>query len=530
MNNGYGGSRGGASAMNQTLGARLTAIDWSDTANLNALVHFERDFYHEHAAVTARTEQEVQAFRREMDISVSGHQVPRPCQTFDEAGFPPYIMKEIQRSGFVAPTAIQAQAWPVALSGRDMIGVAETGSGKTCAYILPAMVHINAQPYLRRGDGPICLVLAPTRELAVQIQAEATRFGASSRIRNMVVYGGVSRGPQARQLQRGVEILIATPGRLIDFLESGATSLRRVTYLVLDEADRMLDMGFEPQLRKIVGQIRPERQTLMFTATWPREVQAIARDFMRADQVVHITIGSLNVTANKNIKQVVEVVSEFDKPTRLRQLLEELLAVDGGKVLVFAATKRKADVISQRLRQDGVAALAVHGDKSQQERDWVMSEFRTGRAQLLIATDVAARGLDIKEVRYVINFDFPNSIEDYVHRIGRTGRAGAQGTAYTFFTADNQRVASALVQMLRDADHEVPVELQQMVGGRGRARGGEGMGGGWKGRGRGGYRGGAYRGGGGGGGYGRGGGAPRAGGYRGGRAAPSGQHARFAPS
>merc|ERR1712225_159282 len=191
-----------------------------------------------------------------------------------------YVMSEVKAQGFPAPTAIQSQGWPMALSGRDVVGIAETGSGKTLTYCLPAIAHINAQPLLSPGDGPIVLVLAPTRELAVQIQEECTKFGASSRIRNTCVYGGVPKGGQARDLRRGCEIVIATPGRLIDMLESGKTNLRRVTYLVLDEADRMLDMGFEPQIRKIVSQIRPDKQTSMYTATWPKEVESIAKDFL----------------------------------------------------------------------------------------------------------------------------------------------------------------------------------------------------------------------------------------------------------
>ncbi|RJE17329.1 hypothetical protein PHISCL_10334, partial [Aspergillus sclerotialis] len=209
-------------------------------------------------------------FRRKNEITVQGRNVPRPVETFDEAGFPSYVMSEVKAQGFTKPTPIQSQGWPMALSGRDVVGIAETGSGKTLTYCLPAIVHINAQPLLAPGDGPIVLVLAPTRELAVQIQQEITKFGKSSRIRNTCVYGGVPKGGQIRDLTRGVEVCIATPGRLIDMLESGKTNLRRVTYLVLDEADRMLDMGFEPQIRKIIGQIRPDRQTCMCLRRGPR--------------------------------------------------------------------------------------------------------------------------------------------------------------------------------------------------------------------------------------------------------------------
>jgi len=224
-------------------------------------------------------------------------------------------MNEVKAQGFSAPTAIQSQGWPMALSGRDVVGIAETGSGKTLTYCLPAIVHINAQPLLAPGDGPIVLVLAPTRELAVQIQQEVAKFGKSSRIRNTCVYGGVPKGPQIRDLARGVEVLIATPGRLIDMLETGKTNLRRVTYLVLDEADRMLDMGFEPQIRKIIGQIRPDRQTCMWSATWPKEVRQLASDFL--NDFIQVNVGSLDLSANHNIQQIVEVMNDYDKVGRI---------------------------------------------------------------------------------------------------------------------------------------------------------------------------------------------------------------------
>jgi len=240
------------------LGAGLKVQQW----DMNTLPKFEKSFYKEAPSVAARTPPEVEAFRAEKQMRIQGTDVPKPIVTFDEAGFPSYVMNEVKAMGFTAPTAIQAQGWPMALSGRDVVGIAETGSGKTLTYCLPAIVHINAQPLLAPGDGPIVLVLAPTRELAVQIQQEVAKFGKSSKIRNTCVYGGVPKGPQIRDLARGVEVLIATPGRLIDMLETGKTNLRRVTYLVLDEADRMLDMGFEPQIRKIVGQIRPDRPNL----------------------------------------------------------------------------------------------------------------------------------------------------------------------------------------------------------------------------------------------------------------------------
>ena len=245
----------------------------------------------------------------------------------------------------------------MALSGRDVVGIAETGSGKTLTYCLPAIVHINAQPLLAPGDGPIVLVLAPTRELAVQIQAEITKFGKSSRIRNTCVYGGVPKGPQIRDLSRGVEVCIATPGRLIDMLEAGRTNLRRVTYLVLDEADRMLDMGFEPQIRKIIGQIRPDRQTCMWSATWPKEVRQLASDFL--NDYIQVNVGSLDLSANHRIHQIIEVVSDFEKRDKMIKHLEKIMETGGSKVLIFTSTKGIADEITRFLRQDGWPALCM---------------------------------------------------------------------------------------------------------------------------------------------------------------------------
>lgn len=307
--------------------------------------------------MTSRSDAEVEAFRRKHQMTIAGREVPKPVETFDEAGFPRYVMDEVKAQGFPAPTAIQSQGWPMALSGRDVVGIAETGSGKTLTYCLPAIVHINAQPLLAPGDGPIVLVLAPTRELAVQIQQEITKFGRSSRIRNTCVYGGVPKGPQIRDLSRGVEVCIATPGRLIDMLEAGKTNLRRVTYLVLDEADRMLDMGFEPQIRKIIEQIRPDRQTLMWSATWPKEVRSMASDFL--NDFIQVNIGSMDLSANHRITQIVEVVSDMEKRDRMIKHLEKVMDNKDNKVLIFVGTKRVADEITRFLRQDGWPALCM---------------------------------------------------------------------------------------------------------------------------------------------------------------------------
>jgi ATP-dependent RNA helicase DDX5/DBP2 len=387
---GYGGGQGGfgGGGGGQGLGSDLPQQQWN-----SGIVQVVKDFYVEHPAVTAMSDQEVAECRQSMDVSVMGRDVPKPIRSFEEGSFPEYIMQSVRAQGYVKPTPIQSQGWPCALSGRDVIGLAETGSGKTAAFLLPAIVHINAQPFLERGDGPIVLVLAPTRELAVQIKKEADKFGGTSRIKSACLYGGAPKGQQIREIEQGCEIVIATPGRLIDLLSMRKTNLRRVTYLVLDEADRMLDMGFEQQIRQILGQIRPIKQTLMWSATWPKEVQQLARDFLNGDPKgpVTVRVGADLRTAH-TITQVVECCSTFEKRQKLIQLLEKVMQAKG-KLLIFTDTKKGSDDLTHMLRRDGWPALAIHGDKSQQERDWVLNEFRAGRAPVMIATDVASRGL-----------------------------------------------------------------------------------------------------------------------------------------
>ncbi|XP_062362106.1 probable ATP-dependent RNA helicase DDX5 isoform X6 [Cinclus cinclus] len=385
----FGGSRGGPLSGKKfgNPGEKLTKKKW----NLDELPKFEKNFYQEHPDVVRRTAQEVEQYRASKEVTVRGHNCPKPIINFYEANFPANVMEVIQRQNFTEPTAIQAQGWPVALSGLDMVGVAQTGSGKTLSYLLPAIVHINHQPFLERGDGPICLVLAPTRELAQQVQQVAAEYSRACRLKSTCIYGGAPKGPQIRDLERGVEICIATPGRLIDFLEAGKTNLRRCTYLVLDEADRMLDMGFEPQIRKIVDQIRPDRQTLMWSATWPKEVRQLAEDFLK--EYVHINIGALELSANHNILQIVDVCHDVEKDDKLIRLMEEIMSEKENKTIVFVETKRRCDDLTRKMRRDGWPAMGIHGDKSQQERDWVLNEFKHGKAPILIATDVASRGL-----------------------------------------------------------------------------------------------------------------------------------------
>jgi len=462
------GSGGGGYKRNDRGGGRDRGKYGNDNSTLKKpkwdmrkLTPFQKDFYQENPMVQGRTDAMIQEYYSSKMISVTGRDCKKPVLSFQEPNFPKYMTDKLLGQGFTAPTAIQAVGWPNALSGRDVVGIAQTGSGKTLAFLLPSFIHINAQPFLERGDGPIALVLLPTRELAQQVQAVANEYGALCHVRHTCVYGGASKGPQIRDLERGVEIIIATPGRLIDFLETNKTNLRRCTYLVLDEADRMLDMGFEPQIRKIIDQIRPDRQTLMWSATWPKEVRRLAEDFLT--DPIHLQVGSLNISANHNILQIIDVCMENEKHGKLMRLMEEIMAESENKTIIFTETKRKCDQLTRDMRRDGWPAMCIHGDKSQPERDWVLNEFRTGKSPILVATDVASRGLDVSDVKFVINFDFPNQVEDYVHRIGRTARAGQTGTAYTFFTAGNAKQAKPLIDILTEAKQQINPRLMELT-------------------------------------------------------------------
>merc|ERR1711936_1405940 len=357
---------------------------------------------------------------------------------------------------------------------------AQTGSGKTAAFLVPILNHIfEAGPApgsqngfggsARRKQFPLALVLAPTRELATQIFEESRKFSYRSRVRPCVVYGGANVGEQIRDLDRGCHLLVATPGRLVDMLERGRISLEHCGFLVLDEADRMLDMGFEPQIRRIVEQdnMMPtgQRQTLMFSATFPKEIQMLARDFLH--DYIFLAIGRVGSTS-ENITQKIVWVEEQDK----REFLLDLLAAAGlGKsgsedaslTLVFVETKKGADQLDEFLYQQGFPVTSIHGDRTQREREDALRVFRTGRTSILVATAVAARGLDIPNVKHVINFDLPSDIEEYVHRIGRTGRMGNLGLATSFFNEKNRNLTKDLVELIVESNQELPGWLEALA-------------------------------------------------------------------
>ena len=366
---------------------------------------------------------------------------------------------------FSKPSAVQSATWPYLLSGRDVIGVAETGSGKTIAFGLPL---VNRLANLKKRKGLRALVVAPTRELAIQVYEQINTLTKTCPVslKAVCIYGGTNKEEQRRTCA-GANIIVATPGRLKDFMSEGAIDVSKTKYLVLDEADRMLDKGFEDDIKSIISQMpsSKKRQTAMFTATWPKSIRDLAATFMH--DPVRITIGrtaeedSGELRANTRIKQVVEVVDGYEKQNRLLELLKQHTAGQKreDRILIFALYKKEATRIENYIRSRGFHVAGIHGDMSQTDRIKSLEAFKSGKCTLLVATDVAARGLDIPNVRLVINLTFPLTAEDYVHRIGRTGRAGADGLAITLFTEQDKGLAGALVNVLKAANQPVPAEL-----------------------------------------------------------------------
>ena len=439
------------------------------TVNHNKVAYkpFRKSFYHEPLELSEMTEEEVADLRLELDgIKIRGVDAPKPVQKWSQCGLGVQSLEVIQKLGYEKPSSIQTQAIPSIMSGRDVIGVAKTGSGKTIAFLLPMFRHIKDQRPLDSLDGPVGLVLSPTRELATQIHKECKPFLKALNLRAVCAYGGAPIKDQIADLKRGAEIIVCTPGRIIDLLAANTgrvTNLRRVTYVVLDEADRMFDMGFEPQVMKILANIRPDRQTVLFSATFPRQMESLARKTLV--KPVEIVVGGRSVVAPE-ITQIVEVRPEEMKFIRLLELLGNMYSEEKNeddRALIFVDRQESADGLLRDLMRKGYPCMSIHGGKDQIDRDSTIDDFKKGIVPILIATSVAARGLDVKQLKLVVNFDAPNHLEDYVHRAGRTGRAGNTGTAVTFITPDQERYSLDIAKALRQSGQEVPDELQKLV-------------------------------------------------------------------
>ena len=432
----------------------------------------------------------------DIPVEASGNEVPKPATEFTSPPLDAHLLTNIKLANYRNPTPVQKYSIPIVTNGRDLMACAQTGSGKTAGFLFPILSQAfsngpaplpasalseSATRYGRpRKAYPTTLILAPTRELVSQIHDEASKFAYRSWVKPCVVYGGADISMQLRQIERGCDLLSATPGRLVDMMERGRVSLANIKYLVLDEADRMLDMGFEPQIRRIVeGEDMPDvhnRQTLMFSATFPRDIQLLARDFLK--DYVFLSVGRVGSTS-ENITQRVEYVEDMDKRSVLLDILASMSP--DGLTLIFVETKRAADALSEFLINVDYPATSIHGDRTQRERERALETFRRGKTPILVATAVAARGLDIPNVTHVINYDLPSDIDDYVHRIGRTGRAGNVGISTAFFNRGNRQIVRDLMDLLKEANQECPEFLEQISrenGGFGSSSGRGGYGGG----------------------------------------------------
>jgi len=404
-------------------------------------------------------------------VEVSGQNPPIAMENFTDCDLNEILLSNLALCKYTQPTPIQKHSIPCVINQRDLMACAQTGSGKTAAFLLPIIHNLlsggNSGGRRRVSGGynnrevyPSAVILSPTRELAIQIHVQARKFLYRTGLRTCVVYGGADWRKQARDLRYGVDIMVATPGRLNDFMERGFVKMSAVQYNVLDEADRMLDMGFMPQIKQIIQEMpnkgSGQRQTLMFSATFPLEIQKLAQDFL--DDYIFVAVGRVGST-NTFIDQQLKFVEEYDKTSKLVETVNQMTKTEDGQIpltLIFVEKKKDAARVEKELIRSGYDAMSIHGDRSQREREHALKMFRQGKVSLLVATDVASRGLDIPNVMYVINYDLPNNIDAYVHRIGRTGRCGNNGNAISFVNETNKPVIKTLMQLLKESKSEIP--------------------------------------------------------------------------
>ncbi|XP_017061685.2 ATP-dependent RNA helicase vasa isoform X1 [Drosophila ficusphila] len=394
-------------------------------------------------------------------VKVSGENVPKAIKSFEESQLRATIAANVVKSGYKVPTPIQKVAIPVIADGRDLMACAQTGSGKTAAFLLPILSKLLEDAQDPEIGKPQAVIVSPTRELAIQIFSEARKFGYDTYLKITIVYGGTSFKYQNECITKGCHVLIATPGRLMDFVERTFITFNDTRFVVLDEADRMLDMGFSESMRKLMTHptMRPEHQTLMFSATFPEEIQRLAGEFL--NNYVFVAVGVVG-GACSDVQQTIHEVNKFNKRTKLMEILRE--EADG--TIVFVETKRGADFLASFLSETEFPTTSIHGDRLQSQREQALRDFKNGKMKVIIATSVASRGLDIKNIKHVVNFDMPNNIDDYVHRIGRTGRVGNNGRATSFFDPDQDRpLAGDLIKILEGAGQTVPDFLREIGGG-----------------------------------------------------------------
>jgi ATP-dependent RNA helicase DDX3X len=461
----YGSGGGGGSYNNSSSyggGAAYDPTDAYTAATLDGDVapvidpNSEHDLFAQHNNVGIN-------FQKYADIpvTISGENAPLPIESFSSIKLSPSLVENIQRAKYEIPTPVQKYSIPSVLASRDLMACAQTGSGKTAAFLVPVIERLLQSPIQSQwGNKKTCprtLILSPTRELASQIHVEVLKFCYKTNLKGQVVYGGASSRDQQRNLQNGCDILVGTPGRLIDMIDRGIVALSSVRFLILDEADRMLDMGFEKDIRKIVEERDmpgPEfRTTLMFSATFPKDIRQLATDFLKHNHLF-LKVGRVGSTT-ESIKQNIKLIQDREKQAEVLKDIKDIK----GRTLIFAETKKDTDQLARFLFNQGFQASGIHGDRSQNERESALRSFKSGRIQILVATDVAARGLDIEEVQHVINYDLPKTIDSYVHRIGRTGRAGNTGVATSYFNDTSKGIARDLIKLLTESKQFIPAFL-----------------------------------------------------------------------
>ncbi|KAH7960255.1 hypothetical protein HPB49_018336 [Dermacentor silvarum] len=437
--------------------ARLDGSFASLTGRTSSCSRFEKNLYVEHPATTSRSMAEVNAYRNINGISVKGKNVPKPILALEESNFPDFIVKSIEASrDHTSPTCIEAHCWPIALRCRNFLGIANTGSHKTLAYVLPAVIHVSRQPPLQQGEGPIAVVLAPTRELAKQIHNIVLELAEHAGVRSVCASNREPKEDQYHEL-KGCHICVATPRRLIDFLEEGKVNLRRCTYLVLDEVDRMLTLGLEPHVLKIAELCRPDHQTIMWVRFWQNELRPFVEDLL--NDYIEIEFGTAQLPAENSVEMTVDVCQEEEKEAKLVELFKDVLKEKSKKAVVFTDTKRKADEIAWKLRLRGWSAISLHGKKTKEERDWIVSMFRTSTSSVLVTTDKVSQDLVLENVCLVVNYDYPDCSDVYVRRSSHIARSGEPGVVHTFILPTQQMYARNLRAILEDAMQPVKPEL-----------------------------------------------------------------------
>jgi ATP-dependent RNA helicase DDX5/DBP2 len=382
---------------------------------------------------------------------------------FSSFKFPTLIENILKAKKFEKPTDIQKRTWPIALEGKDLIGIAQTGSGKTLGYLLPMITHLlnanNNNMSVKKDQPPNGLILLPTRELANQVSSELTMYGGLAGVRHTAVYGGASRYDQKFSLKRGNHAIVGTPGRIVDFLSDNCLDLSKVNYLVIDEADLMFDMGFESIVRTIISTTAETRQTLMFTATWPKEIAILSSDLMNDPEKVQI--GSSDFSMNENITHRLVYSDDEDKFKSLLTILNEN---PESKYLIFMNTKKQAEELKMMMKTENIVVDTLHSDKDQRQRNVAMRLFTMNKIKILIATDVASRGLDIKNIDFVINYEIPPTLDDFIHRVGRTARAGSEGVAITFYSNKSRKnVMKGIMKKLREVNQSVPTSFTEIA-------------------------------------------------------------------